>query len=367
MGGKLRLFAAALVVALVPMGLPAIAGPIPSVRLSPFPLGWYDDIRSPGRLTQFQQEGIDAVVAYNLDNLDPKPYLDKALVSGVGVELLLNRWWVRKADLSRLRSFVSRYKSHPALYGWQLADEPTIGKERELISPKSAQQVYRMLKSVDPDHRVSIVFGIYEDARPYVGAMDAMMFDAYPCIAKRPEFSGLPKWWQRIKNRAVIGRRVGEYIPVLQGFGEDAYGTHFLGKRLPTAAESRYMAFASIVSGADGLVYWTRYRTRSEWVRSVLNPVVTELRQLRPAFERGAIPGVKVAASSVTASLFRDPGNGSRILIAVHHGMGNVVAGISVKSGTLGRTVELRNGHARLADPAKDVFGPYQVRIYRLT
>ncbi len=341
-----------------------MAGPVPSARPSRFPLGWYDAVERPDRLTQFQREGIDTVVPYNFEGRDPKSYLDRALASGVGAMLMIDRAWLMKLDLPRVRSFVERFKSHPALYGWHLIDEPTIG--RDVVSPDNARKVYEEIRSVDRDHKVAIVFGIYENARPYVGAMDVMMFDAYPCVAKRPEFSGMPRWWQRLNDRAAIGRRVGGYIPVLQGFGEDIYGRYFLGKRLPTAAESRYMAFASIVAGADGLVYWTRYRTQTQWVRSVLNPLITELRQLRPAFERGAIPGVKVAASNVTASLFRDPGDGSRILIAVHHGPGNVVAGLSYKSRLGGRAVELRNGHARPADPGKDVFGPYEVRIYRI-
>lgn len=362
--GKRRFFAVVLAVAMLPMGSPATAEPLPHVRLSSFPLGWYDAVDFPESLMQFPREGIDTVVPYNLNNLDPKPYLDSAYLSGVGVMLMIDRAWVMKPDLRRVRSFVSRFRSHPALYGWHLADEPTIGKHR--VSAGNAKKVYQAIRSVDREHPVGIVFGIYEDARPFVDAMDVMLFDDYPCVVNRAEFSGLPRWWERLNDRAAIGRQVGGYIPVMQGFGEDARGKHFLQKRLPTAAEARYMAFASIVAGADGLVYWTRYRTRMDWVRSVLNPLVSELRQLRPAFERGPVPSVKVAARSVTASLFRHP-DGSLVLIAVHHGPGKVVAGLSVSSAIAGgRAIEVRNGSARLADPAKDVFGPYEVRVYRL-
>ncbi|MGH2758089.1 MAG: hypothetical protein ACRDKJ_00835 [Actinomycetota bacterium] len=341
--------------------VPASAGPVPTgARVSSFPLGWYDAIRRPERLSQFGQEGIDLAVPYNRDGVDPTSYLDSALVSGVGVMLMIDRALAAKPDLARVRSYVARFKSHPALSGWHLADEPTIYRER--ISPENARKVYRTIRSVDPDHPVAIVFGVSEDARPFIGAMDIMMLDDFVCVAKRPEFSTLPLWWKHLTDRAAIGRRVGGFIPVIQGFGGP-----FLGKRLPTPAETRYMAFASIVAGATGIVYWTRYRARSEWVRSVLSPVLTELRQLRPAFERQAIPGVRVAAPSVTASLFREPGDGSLILIAVHHGSGNVVAGLSVRSAALGgRAFEMRNGQARPADLEKDVFGPYEVRVYRL-
>lgn len=366
MGGKLRFFAVALVVALLPIGASVKAAPITSSpRVSSFPLGWYDSVKHPERLSEFEQDGIDTVVPYNLDHLDPKAYLNRALATGVGVMMMIDRELVMKPNLPAVRAFVAKYKSHPALIGWHLADEPTIG--HDYVSAQNARQVYKAIRSVDPDHPIAIVFGVSEDARPFIGAMDVMMFDDYPCVDKRPEFSALPKWWERLNDRAAIGRRVGSYIPVIQAFGENQYGKPFLQKRLPTAAEARYMAFASIVAGATGIVYWTRYRSRPEWVQSVLTPLITELRQLRPAFERGPIPGVKVTASSVSASLFRDPGNGSLILIAVHHGKGNVVAGLSVGSTTLGgRAVELRYGHPRLADPSKDVFGPYEVRVYRL-
>lgn len=365
LGGKQRFCAFALVVALVAIAAPATAGPVPSApRLSPFPLGWYDSVEYPERLAHFAQEGTDMVVAYNLEGIDPTSYLDRALLSGVTVMLMIDRASAAKPNLTRVRAYVKRFKSHPALYGWHIADEPTIGRWR--ISPESARKVYRTIRSVDPDHPVGIVFGKTENARPFIGAMDVMMFDDYPCVAKRPEFSALPKWWERLKDRAAIGRRVGGYIPVLQGFGEDERGKPQIQKRLPTAAETRYMAFASIVAGANGIAYWTRYRTRSEWVRSTLVPVLSELRQLRPAVERGAVRGVHVAASSVTASLFNDPGDGSLVLIAVHHGRNNVVAGLSVGSAASGgRAFEVRNGVMTPADPAKDVFGPYEVRVYR--
>lgn len=362
-GGK-RFFAALLVLLMLPFAHVAGAEPLfDAARLSSFPLGWYDSVKRPERLPQFSQEGIDAVVPYNVDNIDERAYLDAALVTGVRVMLMIDRTLVMKEDLAKIRAFVARFKSHPAVSGWHLVDEPTIGPD--LVSPESARKAYKAIRAEDPTHPVAIVFGIYEDARPFVGAMDVLMFDAYPCVAGRPEFSNLPKWWTRIKDRADIARRVGAYIPVLQGFGEDQYDRHFLGKRLPTAAESRYMAFASIAAGADGLVWWTRYRSRLEWVKSVLDPLVAELRQLRPAIERGRLPGVTVTAQSVTASLYSDPGDGSLILIAVHHGPGDVVAGLRV-SDSHAQAVEMRNGHARLADPATDVFGPYEVKVYRL-
>jgi len=340
---------------------PAVAGPVPEGgRVSSFPLGWYDGIKHPERLVRFGQEGVDMVVPYNRDGVDPTSYLNSAFVSGVGVMLMIDRALAAKPDLARVRAYVARFKSHPALSGWHLSDEPTIGRQR--ISPENARAVYRAIRSVDPDHPVGIVFGVSEDARPFIGAMDIMMLDDYPCVASRPEFSTLPIWWKHLKDRAAIGRQVGGFIPVIQGFGGP-----FLGKRLPTRAETRYMAFASIVAGATGIVYWTRYRARSEWVKSVLSPVLTELRQFRPAFERKAIPGVRVAAPSVTASLFREPGDGSLVLIAVNHGNDEVVAGLSVRSAALaGRAFEMRNGQARLADLENDVFGPYEVRVYRL-
>ncbi len=339
---------------------PSVAGALPSgTRVSSFALGWYDSVRRPERLSRFGQEGVDSVVPYNRRGTDPTSYLDKALVAGVGVTLMIDRALAAKPDLARVRSYVARFKSHPALSGWHLADEPTIGKQR--ISPKNARSVYQTIRSVDPDHPIAIVFGISEDARPFIGAMDIMMLDDFPIVARRPEFSTLPPWWKHLKDRAAIGRRVGGYIPVIQGFGGP-----FLGKRLPTSAETRYMAFASVVAGATGIFYWTRYRSRDDWVKSVLSPVLNELRQLRPAFERQAIPGVRVAARSVTARMFRAP-DGSLVLIAVHHGSGNVVGGLSVRSAALGgRAVEIRNGRARVADLKTDVFGPYEVRVYRL-
>jgi hypothetical protein len=81
------------------------------------------------------------------------------------------------------------------------------------------------------------------------------------------------------------------------------------------------------------------------------------------------VPGVTVAGLDVTGSLYHNPRDGSYVLLAIHHGPGRVLAGMTLHSRQLRRAVEVSQDGPPVAtsgDVIVDTFGPYEVRIYEL-
>ena len=81
-------------------------------------------------------------------------------------------------------------------------------------------------------------------------------------VRQTPEFASLPGWWKRLAARAEVGRAVGGFVPILQAFG-GAKSPRGFARRLPTAAEERYMDYAALEAGATGIFFWAWYRSDS--------------------------------------------------------------------------------------------------------
>jgi hypothetical protein len=368
---------AALALALVAAGrtqppAPAeLAAPIPlrDSAHAGFPLGWYDSLDARGGVFDMAQQGMNMVLPYHTDDGSPKAYLDAATAAGVQVVLEIDRSLVKTSDPGAVRDYVARYKEHPAVYGWYLADEPTTTGDLGPLSPKDANRLYRAIKDEDGDRPVAVAFGVHEDAQHFRQAMDVMLFDDYPVKSGQPEFGGLPKWWDRLRENAAIASEEGGFFPVLQAFGEDDDGNAQFGRRLPTEKEQRYMVYSSVQAGATGLLFWNRYRSADRWVDQVLVPIVAELRTLGPALDSGIIRGVSSDESTVRVSLLHDPRSSEYRLLAVHHGEGTVNAKLS-----LGSLVEAKRafawGDKRGIDASEggfeDTFGPFETRVYNL-
>ena len=125
--------------------------------------------------------------------------------------------------------------------------------------------------------------------------------------------------------------------------------------------EERYMVYASVLSGATGIFFWTHYRADDAWISSVLVPITKQLNALRPALARGAVPGaVSTGRSDIVAKLFGATPDGPAYVIAVHNGAGAVDASLVLHGTYASRRLvplETTHGHA---------FGPFEVKLFRV-
>ena len=295
-----------------------------------FHVGWYDYLSGSGNLSGIRQEGMDAVMPYH-DPTDVVAYLNKARETGVEVLLEIDKAVVKTGDPVAVAGWVARYKSHPAISGWYLADEPSINASLGYMQAPTLEKLYQAVKAEDPSRPVVVAFSTSDDMASFSNTYDIGMWDEYPCKKLQLEFTNMDVWRYRLEQRAAMASSKQGWIPVIQAFQLNNW-------RLPTANEVRYMTYASVQSGATGLFYWARYRSTTTWINNTLKPLTAEVRRLAPALAQGAVPNGSATSQggpNVVSKTYRDPSTGKHFLVVVNHGSGRVDAKVSIAS-TLG-------------------------------
>lgn len=338
------------------------------LEISEFPLGWIDRIERPQTPAKVANEGINFLIPYthSYDQQTIETYLDAARDNGVKVFLEPYRKDVKAENATAITEFVRTYKQHPALAGWYTFDEPVVNQ----ISPQTLEITYQAIKAEDPNHPVSIVFAPKqaEQVPRYANAMDIYMINRYPFFYGKSEFNNLGNFNQWMQKAASYAGDKS-FWPVLQAYGEQEDGKPKYNRRLPTAAEERYMFYTAISAGADGLLFYGHHWTQQSWVDSVLTPIVREFYDYLPMIRSHDL-AVKSSTnrSDIEAVLYQNPQNQKYLLIAIHHGKGQVTAEIeppislSNKTviGSENRNISLNNG------VFQDTFNAYDVRVYTI-
>ena len=176
-----------------------------------------------------------------------------------------------KEDYDGLRGIVSRFKDHPALLCWYLADEPTGYGTR----PETLVKAKEIIHQIDPNHPVLVLSNNPSAFRALSETCDVFLSDPY----------GIPKRaitivgdWTDASRQAMKGKK-----PVwmcLQAHGPPWY------VRYPTKAEIRNMAYQAIIHGALGLQWWAYGPMEdSGWDEYV--KLVKEIRHLEPVLLNG--------------------------------------------------------------------------------
>ena len=137
------------------------------------------------------------------------------------------------------------FRDHPALLAWYISDEPTGNK----TAPEDILNTYRLIKSLDPYHPVSIVFMNPRRAAEYSDVMDLVMADPYPVPNRSVEEVG--------RVAADLSRAYSFQKPVW--IVPQAFGGNEWWQREPTRQEIRVMTYLALISGATGIQYFIRH------------------------------------------------------------------------------------------------------------
>lgn len=286
-----------------------------------FRLGWYDSLATREDLGWMASHGFDFVVPYVNKGVAAKidPYLEAVKAAGLSLYMQIPMSMADKPEAG-LAEFVARYKADEAVLGWYLYDEP---EWKPIARPAAVKKAYDELKQLDPGRPVSLVFMFQGLARPYVGAMDEFWYDNYPVVMWTREFAAFTcgRFADRMKAAGAKAISFGKPLTlVLQGFGEDAKGKAQFTRRLPTPAETRNSFHAALLARPVSIIYWAWYRSRPEWVKSSLAPVVAEFRAL---FPRGvsycSAAGLGISGCRCDATVLRND-EGRQWLLVVGRG-----------------------------------------------
>ncbi|HNQ87152.1 MAG TPA: hypothetical protein PKM73_00805 [Verrucomicrobiota bacterium] len=209
-------------------------------------------------------------------------YLAAARAEGLGVLAVPATQAGESFDARKARSAVRKFDSHPALWGWYVADEPDL----HFTFPSEIRKAHRVVRSAGRKPTALVLYQGHE-ALAYAHLTDILMVDRYP-IPWLP-LANVPQHLRQA--RLALGPHK-PLIAVLQAF-DWSHHPDLLSdptpKRPPTLTELRAMAYAALVERADGLFFyayndgrWQMTEHPATW--HALCRVVGEVRRREPLF-----------------------------------------------------------------------------------
>lgn len=142
----------------------------------------------------------------------------------------------REFMVEHIREAVLRFRDHPAVWGWDLVDEPDA---REM-DPKHVEEVASLVRELDPNHIVWVNLCHLNRTMDYLASQDLWSYDTYPIPAPGP--TGYLQWLQVTDEKLRGARPIGT---CLQTFQNQASG----GVPMPTPDELRCSAYLHIIHG----------------------------------------------------------------------------------------------------------------------
>ncbi|NUQ01462.1 MAG: hypothetical protein HUU35_16585, partial [Armatimonadetes bacterium] len=339
--------------------------------------GWFST--PPEEYAAIREQGCNALVDYNAQWRQPeeqKKLLDEVQAAGLKVTfypypkpaMLRDDAFAKPLSPEEallLRENVRRWKDHPAVLAWYLADEP----ELRPALPQRLQQIYELIAEEDPYHPCIMLNDSMTGVRKYAFAADILMPDPYPLFLKNGLAArGLEYTTQFMKTVAEsTGGWRGAWVTP-QAFNYGDYGR--LNNRAPTLTELRNQWYQAVVAGATGALWYTwSHVANYSHLRLGMPFLARESRLLEPWIlalgSGGAVPFAPEEAPLHTALRQVD---GVPVLFAVSTGTTPLEAELSLPAGSgsawhvisEGRQVTARDGKLR------DRFEPYAVHLYTL-
>ena len=232
------------------------------------PYGWFSfvkDIQLAGK------QGYNVAVDYNAyykSDEKLKAWLDKNLKNGLKVLIYpypkrkynnAEKWHkpLSAQEAAGIRNFVRKWKSHPAILGWYMADEP----ELRPALPARMTAIKNICEEEDPYHPCVLLNDTINGIHKYIDGGDVFNPDPYPLfINNKYAAKPIEKVGKFIEEIAIAGKNKKAAWITPQGFNYGDYGR--VNNRAPNFLELRNMQYQAIIAGATGFTWYTYYRAK---------------------------------------------------------------------------------------------------------
>ncbi|PYI53818.1 carbohydrate binding domain-containing protein [Paenibacillus flagellatus] len=282
--------------------------------------------------------------------------LDAAWQNGLRVLVPLYYNMNVQENYAMIEQFVTELKDHPAVLAWMIMDEPVQNNK----SQEELAEAYRIIRSIDKAHPAYLVEAPADAYETVAQVTDILATDVYPLPFFPISIVG--------ERTALAKQAAGEGKPVwnvLQAMYNPPVWTH-----LPTIGELRNMAYQSLLSGGQGLAYYSFNEDGFALRQSELWPGLVKFRDELELFGRLITEGERLGAGQATDvrwTLWKD---GDELYAAVVNTSG-AVRTATVPLGTTGYRAELLYGDSRStldeqSDSLTIGLGPEQSLLYRI-
>jgi hypothetical protein len=160
-------------------------------------------------------------------------------------------------EAAEIRAFVRKWKTHPALLGWYMADEPEL--RPALVSRMEA--IREVCMDEDPYHPCVLLNDTVNGIHKYINGADVMNPDPYPLFIKDGKAAKpINKVGKFVEEIAIAGaEKKGAWVTP-QGFNYGDFGR--VNNRAPDFRELRNMQYQSVIAGATGFTWYTYYKAK---------------------------------------------------------------------------------------------------------
>ncbi len=264
-----------------------------------------------------------------------------------------------EADKKEITEKVNRYKNHPGLLGWYLADEPEIHGQ-----PVSRyMEVYELISELDPYHPCIMLNDTLSVIRNYAVACDVTMPDPYIV----PRKTGLPlKPMTYVSGFMDVASSTGKLVWITpQAFDYAAYTIARRNTRAPTYREERCMTYLAMIHGARGFLYFALPYIMPDADLRIGMPYLTkELGAISEMILNGRdLRRLKTSSRKIEAVFKRN--NNSYLLISVNSSPRPINASIEVPENISQMKVLSENRTIKVVGgKIHDVFKRYDTHIY---
>jgi hypothetical protein len=283
-----------------------------------FPIGIYEAPGTEMYLARLADAGFNLCHSPGGSGPALRTLLDRAQAHGMKLWISMSQLldFSRDADEKRrqITDIVKSVGDSPGLLLWESMDEPVWGSQ----DPAGYYDGYCFLRALDQQRPVwtnHAPRNTVAELSHWNRATDLAGVDIYP-VPEPQQQSDLPN-----KTIAVVGDECDKNVAavngekavfmVLQGFGwAELSKTPGQPVRavMPTLHQSRFMAYQSIVHGANGILYWgSAYTQKPSQFWSDLRSLVSELAALQDVLSAETVGGG-------TAARMLQPKTGVRLL-----------------------------------------------------
>ncbi|MFC1727527.1 hypothetical protein ACFL0Y_03315 [Patescibacteria group bacterium] len=247
----------------------------------PYLIGWFSttDQEDPlASLAEMASSGTKIVIPFGIGAFSTEEetaaYLDEAQRLGVQVIVDLHvhpDLGGNFPSIEELAAKVAIHRDHPAVFGWLIADEPSVFPAE---TPAYTLEFYNRVKDYDPTHPVMIIHWYGADFDPYVDSTDFLILNFYPTYT-RDDPTEFNSWVRQSYSHWLIGNQWVEnnnregLITAVQGFGPELYNS-----REMTMAEYRFHVLSSLVLETDAIVFYLETYPDS-FLKSKINDLIS--------------------------------------------------------------------------------------------
>ena len=152
-----------------------------------------------------------------------------------------------------VQSFVRRWREHPAIFGWVIAEEPEVKN----TLPAYLEGLHEAIREADPHHPTVILNNTIDGIRRYARAADIFFPNPYPDF-KQGGYAAIPI--EMITRFANAVHEIGKPFWLCPQWFNYALvrGGRAGGSRAPTFTELRNMYWQAIIAQAKGIMGYTK-------------------------------------------------------------------------------------------------------------